>query len=84
MKWVTFTRRTDGPKLRWLRCQLNRAGIRNRLNGWTFHAPILQVPEEDLERAWEFLPPMIDEAADDHMAFEITEATPLMIMAGLS
>ena len=83
MKWVTFTRRTDGLKQRWLRRQLDRAGIQHRLNGWSFHGPILQVPEKDLERAWEFLPPMIDEAADDHMAFEITAATPLMIMAGL-
>ena len=83
MKWVTLTRRTDGKKLRWLRRQLDRAGIRNGLSGWTFHGPILRVPEKDLERAWEFLPPMIDEAADDHMAFEITEATPMMIMAAL-
>lgn len=53
--WVKFTRRTEPPKLGWLEEQLDELGIPHRRNGRSFHAPIMEVPEEHLERADAFL-----------------------------
>lgn len=69
--WVTFTRRTDEPKLTWLERQLDSAGIRNRRNGASAHAPILQVQEEDLVDAWAILSP-VDDIADDDPQFSVS------------
>ena len=53
--WVTFTRRTEDPKLSHLEGLLDRLQIEHRRNGNSLHAPILQVPEERLEEAWDLL-----------------------------
>ena len=68
-----FTKRTDEPKLSWLVAELNRRGIRNRINGKSWHAPILEVPSRQLEAAWECLPLPIDEIPDDHRIWNDTE-----------
>lgn len=69
MKWVQFTKRTDDPKLAWLERQLAAAGIESRRNGWSFHAPILEVSELHLEKAWEILGPF-DSIPDDDPIFQ--------------
>jgi len=68
MPWAMFTKRTNPPKLTWLRRHLDMAGIPNRLSGESFHAPILQVPEEDLDAAWKILTP-VDDIPDDDEQF---------------
>lgn len=70
MEWVTFTRRTDDPKLAWLERQLERRGIPSRRHGHSWHAPILQVPKSRLDDAWEVLTPELDETPDDDPRFE--------------
>lgn len=65
--WVTFTRRTDDPKLTWLEKQLDEAGIQNQRKGASAHAPILQVDKDDLEDAWAILTPVDDIPDDDPM-----------------
>lgn len=67
--WVTFTRRTEDPKLGWLERQLDDAGIAHRRNGESFHAPILEVPEEQLDAAWQILDP-VDYLPDDDPRWE--------------
>ena len=64
MKWVQLTKRTNDPKLQCLQFKLRDAGIESRRNGESWHAPILQVMDKDLDRAWEILNP-IDEISDD-------------------
>jgi hypothetical protein len=66
--WATFTRRTNDPKLTWLEQALDSAGIPHRRQGESWHAPILQVPKADLDRAWTILDP-VDEVADDDPMF---------------
>lgn len=63
--FAPFTRRTNEPKLHWLELQLDQAGIRNRRNGKSFHAPILEVDEERLDEALEMLYDVDDVADDD-------------------
>lgn len=67
MKWVRFTKRTDDPKLAWLERRLRAAGIPSRRNGYSFHAPILEVPKDKLDAAWEILRPVDDVDDDDPM-----------------
>lgn len=67
--FVMFTKRTEDPKLSWLEAQLSKAGIPSRRNGHSFHAPILEVREQDLERAWEILTP-VDDIPDDDPRWE--------------
>ena len=62
--WRLFTKRTNEPKLSWLERQLDEAGVPHRRNGESFHAPILEVQYEDLDRAWEILAPVDDEPDD--------------------
>lgn len=69
--WVMFTKRTDDPKLAWLERQLDAASIPHRRNGHSFHAPILEVRLDDLERAWEILTP-VDDIDDDDPRFHLT------------
>lgn len=69
MTWETFTRRTDGFKLGWLRRQLDSRDIPYRFNGRSWHAPILQVPADRWEEAWKILTPEIDEMPDNHAMF---------------
>jgi len=66
-KWVLFTKRTDDPKLAWLECQLADSGIKSQRHGHSWHAPILQVREKDLGKAWKILTPVDDVPDDDPM-----------------
>jgi hypothetical protein len=68
MAWVMFTRRTNDPKLAWLERRLRAAGIPSRRNRRSFHAPILEVPEEHLDRAREILA-LVDDVDDDDPRF---------------
>lgn len=68
--WITFTRRTDDPKLAWLERRLDAAGIEHRRNGESFHAPILEVPVEKYDAAWAILTPVDDIEDDDPRFFQ--------------
>lgn len=69
-EWTMFTKRTEDPKLAWLERQLDEKGIPHRRNGYSFHAPIMEVPTSRLDEAWELLPLEIDDLPDDDPRFE--------------
>ena len=69
VNWTQLTRRTNPNKLTWLVRALERVGIPCRLNGETFHAPVLEVDKSQFDRAWEVLGP-VDELADDDPMFD--------------
>lgn len=69
MSWVLFTKRTDDPKLSWLERRLDEALIPHRRNGYSWHAPILEVPDDCLDHAWAILTP-VDDIPDDDPMFE--------------
>jgi hypothetical protein len=60
LKWVRFTKRTDDPKLAYLERRLDGMGVPHRRNGFSFHAPIMEVPEAFLERADAMLQERVD------------------------
>tara|TARA_B100001123_G_C14961485_1_gene887867 strand:+ start:413 stop:817 length:405 start_codon:yes stop_codon:yes gene_type:complete len=68
--WATFTRRTNPPKLNFIMKQLQVAKIPHRVNGDSFHAPILEVCSSRLEDANKILLP-IDLLPDDHISFKL-------------
>jgi len=70
MKWETFCKRTNDPKLSYVEALLDRAGIPHRRNGESFHAPILEVDSQRLDDAWEILNPIDDIPDDDPMFLE--------------
>jgi hypothetical protein len=80
LKWVTFTRRTEDPKLGYLERRLDAMGIQHRRNGHSFHAPIMEVPEPDFEKACTLLDEWhdtdrctterLDDIPDDDSMFE--------------
>jgi len=59
--WGTLCRRTEDPKLAYIENWLDSVGIPNRRNGESFHAPILEVPEQHLNKAWELLDDLIEQ-----------------------
>jgi len=72
--WTTAFRRTNFPKLEYLIQRLKDAGVPCRLNGESAHAPILEVPEECADTAWDLLSEKfgdltLDDAEDDHPHF---------------
>ena len=67
MKWEMFTKRTEDPKLAWLEAKLDEAGIANRRNGESWHAPILEVDASRIDDAWDILTPVDDIPDDDEM-----------------
>jgi len=69
MSWTTLTRRTDLPKLSWLMVALKDAGIMCRMNGTSFHAPILEVKKSKFDEAWKLLGP-IDDLSDADSMFD--------------
>lgn len=74
IEWVTFTRRTNDPKLGYIEQELTRLGILHRRYGESFHAPILQVPSPSLDAAWGILETsikgtLLDELPDDNEFF---------------
>lgn len=44
--WEPLCRRTEDPKLAYIEAWLDNLGIPHRRNGESFHAPILEVPQE--------------------------------------
>jgi len=82
-KWTQFTKRTEDPKLAWLECQLLLRGIPSRRPGYSFHAPILEVPEEYESAADDLLRERypgsrksVDDIEDDHPAFAAMDGCP--------
>lgn len=67
-RWVRFTKRTDDPKLAWLEARLDKAEIAHRRNGFSFHAPIMEVEASRFDDAWEILGP-VDDVPDDEPLF---------------
>jgi hypothetical protein len=53
--WVTFTKRTNYPKLAYIMALLNKLGIPHIVERESFHAPILEVPEVYLDVAHRLL-----------------------------
>lgn len=60
MKFVRFTKRTEDPKLAYIERRLTEAGIAHRRNGFSFHAPILEVDETKQDAAWAILDERVD------------------------
>lgn len=83
MKYVTLCKRTNYPKLAYIQDLLNGSGIPHRCNGWSFHAPILEVPEQFESAAMDILSAparktydlpvrfgvSLDDVPDDHPCF---------------
>lgn len=69
MTWTSLTRRTEAPKLTWIMNALKAAEIMCRLNGQSFHAPILEVKKDQFDAAWKILEP-IDSLADNDPMFD--------------
>ena len=66
-EWTTLLRRTNDPKLAWFEAFLDNLGVPHRRAGHSFHAPILQVPEdaEMYSAAWSALSKTLAQIADD-------------------
>ena len=80
---VTFTRRTNYPKLAFVHDLLTRHGIPCKVEGESFHAPILKVSELFESDAWALLNAPakdygirtrkgsdLDDVPDDHAFFQ--------------
>jgi hypothetical protein len=76
MKWETLCRRTNEPKLSYIEGLLTKKGIPHKRDGESFHAPILKVPFEMYQKAWDVLSMDIpgkgelDEIPDDDPMFQ--------------
>lgn len=68
-KWIVLCKRTEHPKLGWLARKLGAAGIANKIEGQSFHAPLLWIKAEDEDRALKILDP-IDNIPDDDPRFK--------------
>lgn len=71
-EWVILCKRTHDPKLSWLERTLSAHGILNRRNGFSFHAPILQVPAE-FENKAQLILALVDDMDDDEDPFYVGE-----------
>jgi hypothetical protein len=70
--WVLLCKRTNDPKLAHVEWLLEGEGIDTRRNSQSFHAPILEVRDSQIDRAWELLGP-IDEIDDDDLRYSDAE-----------
>jgi len=83
MEFKKFTKRTNYPKLGYLQMLLHHAGIEYRINGESWHAPILEVDASKIDAAWEILSTSarkldlpckhgvrLDDVPDDHRSFD--------------
>ena len=75
--WVRFTKRTCDPKLAWIERKLRERGVESRRHGESWHAPILEVQEKDLDAACAFLEEpfdesgvLVDDVEDDDPVFD--------------
>lgn len=69
-KWVTVCKRTEDPKLRHFEGRLDESGIEHRRNGESWHAPVLQVPSEQAEKAWDMLNTVYDMGDGIHQRYD--------------
>lgn len=46
MKWTTLCKRTSDPKLGYIEYVLTEFGIAHKRDGYSFHGPVLLVPED--------------------------------------
>ncbi len=76
MKWVMFTKRTDDPKLAWIERTLTNRGIPSRRNGFSWHAPILEVPEQHIEAANALLTEPVDGASNNQTIDDVPDDDP--------
>ena len=81
-KWTMFTKRTNDPKLSYIEHRLDEMKIRHRRNGESWHAPILEVPEADLDAADKLLDERhgrycLDDVRDDNPKFMRYQAAPI-------
>lgn len=76
IEYITLTRRTDDPKLKWIEGELKKAGIRNKRVGHSFHGPIMQVEKSKLNQAMAILDPVDDIPDDDPRFKEAPESKP--------
>jgi hypothetical protein len=67
-EWISFTRRTNNPKLQWLRDKCEESGLRVVQNGSSWHAPCTYVHRDDYDAAWAILSP-VDSICDDAPRF---------------
>jgi hypothetical protein len=79
VKWVRFTKRTCDPKLAWLERRLAGKGIRSRRSGDSWHAPILEVPENQLDAAWEFLSSIFDGENNNQTIDDMDDDDPVFL-----
>jgi hypothetical protein len=56
-EWTPYLRRTNEPKFSCILAMLDREGIKYRLTGESFHAPIVEVAREHANTAGSFLLP---------------------------
>lgn len=75
MTYVMFTKRTNYPKLGYIINRLKAKGVACRLNGASWHAPILEVDAAKLDQAWAILGEKIgryplDDVRDDLPRFQ--------------
>ena len=59
-EWVTFTKRTEDPKLAYIEKRLDNLNIPHRRNGSSCHAPILEVQRQHLSIADAILEQRVD------------------------
>jgi len=80
-RWVLFTKRTEDPKLAWIEGQLQKLGIPSRRNGASFHAPILEVPEEHHQAADAWLQTPVDahENGDNRTIDDVDDDDPMFL-----
>lgn len=72
--FAQFTKRTNYPKLGYIIYRLKEQGIACRLNGESWHAPILEVDAAKLGEAWQVLGEKhgrysLDDLRDDNPKF---------------
>lgn len=81
-KMVTFTRRTNFPKLGWLMEELTKKHIPHKIAGESFHAPILLVDKLREDEAWAILEPVDDIRDDDPQFAVISRSTFEVLTSG--
>lgn len=67
-KWVMLCKRTNNPKLSWLRDKLQESGVECVISGKSFHAPILWVNRDGISAASAILG-KVDNIPDDDLMF---------------
>lgn len=72
-EWKMLTKRTEDPKLSWLMAKCQAAGLRVKIEGASWHAPMSWAHRDDHAAAWKILSP-VDDIRDDAKRFQGYEA----------